>query len=253
MTTRTTRARTAPETGPETWPEKPAPDSGAPTTPIIIPTTTLQAWLAVMAEVQGIGKGDFNDQQKFHFRGIDAVMNAVGPALRKYDVAVLPISVDDVTRERYDTTRGTSMVGTVLKVTYGIHGPDGDVILGQSIGESSDAGDKGVTKAMSVAYRTFLLQALTIPTDESDPDLESHQRTAAAAPRGTLSLDGQEGYKRLLQIKDMTEPAERIAALAEWQARAEDLGVLKEEVMHEGQLVTLGGFADRLGSDGLSA
>jgi hypothetical protein len=37
-------------------------------------------------------------------------------------------------------------------------------------GEAFDSGDKSTAKAMSVAYRTALLQALTLPTDEPDPD-----------------------------------------------------------------------------------
>ncbi|MBK6857532.1 MAG: hypothetical protein IPG97_13545, partial [Microthrixaceae bacterium] len=41
---------------------------------------------------------------------------------------------------------------------------------GESIGESSDSSDKAVAQAMSVALRTFLLQGLTMPTDDPDPD-----------------------------------------------------------------------------------
>ena len=50
-------------------------------------------------------------------------------------------------------------------------------------GESMDAGDKGTPKAMSVALRIALLQALCIPTDEPDPDTHSYERAAAPQPQ----------------------------------------------------------------------
>ena len=72
----------------------------------------------------------------------------------------------------------------VVKMRYTIIGPDGGQIEGGAYGEAADAGDKAVSKAESVAYRVFLLQGLTIPTDEADPDAESHQRAASPAPSG---------------------------------------------------------------------
>ena len=70
----------------------------------------------------------------------------------------------------------------VVKVTYRVYGPSGDSIHGKVAAEAMDFGDKAIAKAMSVAYRTFLLQALTIPTDEPDPDSESYER---GVPNGT--------------------------------------------------------------------
>jgi hypothetical protein len=44
-----------------------------------------------------------------------------------------------------------------------------------------DSGDKATAKAMSVAMRTALLQALCLPTDEPDPDATSYERAPRAA------------------------------------------------------------------------
>jgi hypothetical protein len=44
-------------------------------------------------------------------------------------------------------------------------------------------GDKAAPKAMSVAFRTALLQALALPTDEPDPDSQSFEREEAKAPK----------------------------------------------------------------------
>jgi len=137
--------------------------------------TVVQALSAVMEDVQAISKNSRNTQQNFNFRGIDAVMNAVGPALRKHGVVVLPLG-EEITSEAYETKTGTAMRNITLKVRFRIYGPDGSSIDAVTYGEAADAGDKAVTKAHSVAFRTCLLQALCIPTDEPDPDSQAHER-----------------------------------------------------------------------------
>ena len=137
--------------------------------------TVHQALNKVMGDVQAVKKDSKNQAQKFNFRGIDAVMNAVGPALRKHGVTILPEDVD-VHRSNGTTSNGKQTAEVVIKVTYRIYGPAGDSIHGKVAAEAMDFGDKAIAKAMSVAYRTFLLQALTIPTDEPDPDSESYER-----------------------------------------------------------------------------
>ena len=136
--------------------------------------TVHQALSKVMGDVQAVKKDSKNQAQKFNFRGIDAVMNAVGPALRKHGVTILPEDVD-VHRSNGATANGKQTAEVVVKVTYRVYGPGGDSIHGKVAAEAMDFGDKAIAKAMSVAYRTFLLQALTIPTDEPDPDESSFE------------------------------------------------------------------------------
>lgn len=143
--------------------------------------TVHQALSKVMGDVQAVKKDSKNQAQRFNFRGIDAVMNAVGPALRKHGVVILPEDVE-VHRSNGTTASGKQTAEVVIKATYRVYGPSGDSIHGKVAAEAMDFGDKAIAKAMSVAYRTFLLQALTIPTDEPDPDGESYER---GAPSGT--------------------------------------------------------------------
>ena len=143
--------------------------------------TVHQALSKVMGDVQAVKKESKNQAQRFNFRGIDAVMNAVGPALRKHGVTILPEDVE-VHRSNGTTASGKQAAEVVVKVTYRAYGPAGDSIHGKVAAEAMDVGDKAIAKAMSVAYRTFLLQALTIPTDEPDPDSESYER---GVPSGT--------------------------------------------------------------------
>lgn len=130
-----------------------------------------------MAEVRSIAKKDRNQQQGFAFRGIDAVLDEVGPALRNHGVHIVPCA-KDIRSESYATKNGTSMRNVTVTVEYTVFGPAGDSFTGTTIGEAADSGDKAVTKAQSVAYRTFLLQALTMPTGDPDPDASTHERAA---------------------------------------------------------------------------
>ena len=160
--------------------------------------TVHQALSKVMEAVQAVRKDSKNQAQRFNFRGIDAVMNAVGPALRKHGVVILPEDVD-VHRSNGTTANGKQTAEVVVKVTYRVYGPNGDSIHGKVAAEAMDFGDKAIAKAMSVAYRTFLLQALTIPTDDPDPDSESYERGApngiGASQRNT-SLPAEQGVPK---------------------------------------------------------
>jgi len=109
------------------------------------------------------------------FRGIDAVMNAVGPVLRKHGVFIVPERVEQAHRDVLTSTGKPSRECT-LTATYRVYGPQGDSFPMEAPGEAMDFGDKGTPKAMSVAYRTVLLQALTIPTDDPEPDAQTYER-----------------------------------------------------------------------------
>lgn len=139
--------------------------------------SVFEAFAAVMADVRSIEKSERNAQQGFTFRGIDSVMQIVGPALRQHGVFIVP-TAEDITAEKYVTKSGTQMENVTVRMRYTVYGPDGDHFIGGSYGQSADAGDKAVTKAQSVAYRTFLLQSLTVPTGDPDPDASTHERAA---------------------------------------------------------------------------
>lgn len=137
-----------------------------------------QAWADVMAGVRALGKDNRTDSgTRFNFRGVDDVMNLVGPVLRTHGVSVVPTSVQHMP-ETYATSKGTAMRNVTVVVTYAIHGPAGDTMAGAAAGEAADAGDKATPKAMSVAFRTFLLQSLCLPTEDRDPDMDQHERAA---------------------------------------------------------------------------
>lgn len=137
--------------------------------------------LAVMGDLTSLPKTDRNEAQHFVFRGVDAVVNAVGPLLRSHGLVVYPSGVVHQYRS-VESASGKAMGSVIVEVTYcwtdGT--PDGDLYV-SSVGEAFDAGDKATPKAMSVAYRTMLLQTLCLPTGEVDPDAQTYKRSAQPA------------------------------------------------------------------------
>ena len=148
--------------------------------PTLYPLSVHVLWAQVMEGVRSIAKGDYNEDQGFSFRGVDSVVDAVGPALRRAGIFVVPHRVREHSATEYVTKRGTRMVNRVVRVQWRVYGPRGDWFPGESMGEAADSGDKSLSKAQSVAYRVYLLQALNVPTGERDPDADSHERASAA-------------------------------------------------------------------------
>jgi len=140
------------------------------------------ALAAVMADVDHVSKRDRNEHQKFLFRGIDAVVNAVGPVLRKHSVVVIP-SVKTVHYDVVQTSTGKPASACRIVADYTFYAPDGSSIVTTVAAEAWDNGDKAAPKAMSVAFRTALLQALALPTDEPDPDSQTYERASEPKSR----------------------------------------------------------------------
>jgi|SRR5690625_533582 len=140
-------------------------------------TNVIEALSAVMDDVRAVAKGERNTHQNFNFRGIDAVVNAVGPVLRKHGVVVMPSNVVETHEQVEVGGKRTLMESVHVTVTYTFYGPAGDHVSCEVAGAAMDAGDKATPKAMSVAFRTALLQALALPTDEPDPDSQTYVRS----------------------------------------------------------------------------
>jgi hypothetical protein len=143
--------------------------------------TIYAALAAVMADVDHVAKRERNTQGRgYDFRGVDAVVNAVGPALRKHKVIVVPNVREYTYGEILSGKDRTPMGHARVIVEYTFYGPDGGSLPCATAGEAFDSGDKATAKAMSVAFRTALLQALSLPTDEPDPDSHSYERSEPA-------------------------------------------------------------------------
>lgn len=221
------RARAAAATEPSGgWPTPAQPGEGAPAyTPAELPDVEYTdpitdaeavpvhvAWARVMADVRSIGKGSRFSAPgagTFNFRGVDEVLNHVAPAVRRHGIVIMPIRVVAEARDT-KTSKGATMRETVVTVDYMVIGPKGDALPhpGQSRGEALDTMDKGSTKALSVALRNFYIQALSIPTQDLDPEADTAMRgleRGSARPRATdyrdEILDRQTSLGRLKQMR----------------------------------------------------
>ena len=176
----------------------------------------------VAAEVGAVRKTERNSQQGFTFRGVDAVVNAVAGPLHSAGVLGPVPEVLDVERHAGQSRGGGGLTRVVVTVRYTLYGPDDDTLTGTVVAEAFDAGDKATAKAMSVALRTFLLQALCLPTDEPDPDQASYEIAGAV---GTVQSQRQEQARpsastvtRQWLIRHDMDPRQASALLAEAEA-----------------------------------
>lgn len=129
----------------------------------------------VMKEIGAIGKTSKNQQQGFMFRGIDAVYNAINPALINNGIFIVP-EILEQTREERQTKSGNNLIYSVCKIKYTFYAADGSSIEAVVIGEGMDSGDKATNKAMSIAFKYACFQVFCIPTEEMvDPDAECHE------------------------------------------------------------------------------
>lgn len=131
----------------------------------------------IMQEINAIGKDQTNTQQKYNFRGIDDVYNAVNPLLKKHRVFITTKILSSKREER--TTKptstnptGTVMIYTILEIENTFWAEDGSSVSSISQGEAMDSADKGSNKAMSAAQKYSLIQTFAIPTKEGSPDTD---------------------------------------------------------------------------------
>lgn len=128
---------------------------------------------AVMEEIGAIGKNSRNEQQKFMYRGVDDVMNALNPAFIKHKLFMVPEVVSQ-TREERQTANGKNIIYSVLSVKYTFYAEDGSSVFVIVPGEGMDSGDKASNKAMSSAFKYACFQVFCIATEEmKDPDAET--------------------------------------------------------------------------------
>lgn len=207
------------------------------------PMKVHEAITAVMVKVGAVGKDQENRQQGFNFRGIDATVNALSPVMREVGLTVRPVLVS---KDRgHATTRNNAVMNTVdVVVDFVFTGPAGDSITTRTPGEAFDSGDKATAKAMSVAFRTALLQTFALPTQESDPDEDAY---AAQQQRGRQQPQAQPQQQRQPQAQPQQEqpadPAQKawdslkkaegnlnkLQALRQWVSGAQAPDAFKQE------------------------
>lgn len=144
----------------------------------------------VMRDIGAVGKAGENKEQKYNFRAIDDVYNALHPALVKHGVFITPTiidrHVDILETEKYDNYKKTNYIQrsyhAVLTVKFRFNSVDGSFVEAQTVGEGIDYSDKALNKAMSGAFKYACFQVFAIPTREMLIDSETETLPIGSAP-----------------------------------------------------------------------
>lgn len=129
--------------------------------------------IAILNEVEFIGKDRKNPQQNYNFRGIDDMYNALHKSFAKNGVFIMS-EVTNSKREERPSKGGGLLIWTIVDVRFTFLAEDGSSVQSTMIGEAMDSGDKGCNKAMSAALKYALMQMLLIPTmEKKDPEDET--------------------------------------------------------------------------------
>lgn len=141
-------------------------------------TNIYKAISEVMKDVGAVGKDSKNPQQGYLYRGIDAVMNALQPAMIKHGIFVVPQVLEEHREER-QTSRGGLLLYSILKIKYTFYAEDGTFVEAIVVGEGMDSGDKATNKALSVGFKYACFQVFCIPTEEMiDSEVDSPEPVA---------------------------------------------------------------------------
>jgi hypothetical protein len=142
--------------------------------------TLFKALSAVQADLAkaGIAKQQENTFDKYKFRGIDDVLNALAPILANHGVVIMP-SVKKCKLATVTTSQGKTQNHCKVEMEYTIYDVKGDSISHTFPGEAMDRSDKAINKACTAAYKYFLFEAFTIPV-EGTPDADSESPTVSS-------------------------------------------------------------------------
>jgi hypothetical protein len=166
------------------------------------------AVLAAMADiaVRGIAKTSRANLggSTVNFRGIEAAMNEMSGVLIRHGITVTPKYSEARIDERAKAEPGKFTRFAMVKGSFTFEADDGSNVICECYGEAMDSGDKAMTKAQSVAFRTALFQQFVVPTMAMDPEVDDEGDDGSdallnefrdAAMGGSAVL--QEAFKRL--------------------------------------------------------
>lgn len=149
--------------------------------------------------VTGLAKNSRNEFQKYNYRGIDDLLNALSPLLCKHGVVIIPrITHREATQ--METRKGDLNIHVSLAVTYELRCAEtGEVAEVHAMGEGVDSLDKATNKAMTSAYKYAMIQLFSIPVvGTEDPD-SGHGSEPSVA-------NNEQAEKPAVEVRDSKRP-----------------------------------------------
>lgn len=214
-----------------------APD-GVDDDPVEVPVHV--ALSRAMRDIRQIAKKDQftgGNAGTYSFRGVDRVVNACAPILRKHGLIAIP-SVRSAEHRDVQRVGGGRSHECVVTMAYYWVGPRGDLLPEPTVtmGEALDTADKATSKAQSVAWRTCLIQMFAIPTGDPDPDSQRIER-------GDVPVPTANGYR-----DEIVHPDTSLGRLRQIYSELKQHDMAGRLVMDDhGDEVTLGQLLDRVG------
>lgn len=104
------------------------------------------------------------------FRGIEAAMNIMSGILIRAALTVTPRYSDLRMDTRARAEAGKVTHHAMVLGSFTFTASDGTSVISACYGEAEDTGDKALTKAQSVSFRTALFQTFIAPTMAIDPE-----------------------------------------------------------------------------------
>lgn len=166
--------------------------------------------IAVMRGVKSIEKSQRNQTQKFNYRGIDDLYNAIYPLMCEQGLCLLVLDEELIETEAVTTestyngqTKKKTTVGRVYKYCVSFVDEAGDKTEPEYFhGEGLDFGDKATSKCHQQALKYWMIRKFMLPTKEQDADGEGYERVSnEKGPKPSPELD----------IRTITKPASQIS------------------------------------------
>ena len=164
---------------------------------------------AMIAEVMkdigatGIAKERKNVEQRYQFRGIDDVYNALSPILARHGVCILP-RVLSRTCEAREARSGAALYSVTVEVEFDLCcAADGSRHTIRTIGEAMDSADKATNKATSAAFKYAAMQAFCIPTEgDNDADARTPEDSRYVEPTSAAHANATRFVRALADRND---------------------------------------------------
>lgn len=157
----------------------------------------------IMQEIEPIAKDRKNQAQGYNFRGIDDVMDSLGPIMAKHRVFLTTETID-IKREERQTAKGGTLIYTILTEKISFWAEDGSSVWTIKIGEGMDSGDKSSNKASSVAVKNACIQMFMIPTKEpKDPENDSHEVKPTIKSKPSTNINESEVDSNKVMLSEL--------------------------------------------------
>lgn len=149
---------------------------------------------------------------QYMFRGIDSVLNTLGPLFKKHKILTKRSHMEVLKYENAVNKKGDPVNHIQIKVAYTFFSTeDGSELFSFGAGEGVDFGDKALACAISNSYKYVIFEMFNIPTAEQiDSDMKTAKENKVEAPKKKKEepKDEQASKKASFRNKKAKKPGE---------------------------------------------